>query len=137
MWMLKHISIHCSYATAGKGTPPPPPPPIFNPNGSTATKVIKRKHKINYYFQPFWAPSFQTCRSSTSICNPRLDRCVKISWKSANWNKSYCQETIYICVYRRTTTEPWHNTTTKFLWSYKNKIRQEKLLLLFWMQNLC
>ena len=66
----------------------------LNWNKSYYTETLKKQH-----FQILWAPSFQTGMGRTSIFNPRLhivrskNHCVEISWKSVNWNKSYCKET--------------------------------------------
>ena len=66
----------------------------LNWSKSYYTETLKKHH-----FQILWAPSFQTGMGRTSIFNPRLyivcskNHCVEISWKSINWNKSYCKET--------------------------------------------
>ena len=62
-------------------------------------KLLHRNIEKKQHFQILWAPSFQTDMGITSIFNPRLhtvrskNHCVEISWKSVNWNKSYCKET--------------------------------------------
>lgn len=66
-------------------------------NGSTGAKVITQKHIKKHHFQILWAPSFQTGMGRTSIFRLYIvcskNHCVEISWKSINWNKSYCKET--------------------------------------------
>ena len=61
-------------------------------------KLLHRNIKKTQFSNPL-GPSLQTGMGRTSIFNPRLyivrskNHCVEISWKSVNWNKSYCKET--------------------------------------------